>query len=290
MFKIAFDGANASGKTTLVNKTYKWLDEIGFKATMVHFPNYSSEIGGLIGSLLGGWNSISMLDLDPSLQTVLYGADRALWWASESERYTDHFVIFDRYTTSSLAFNLANLVRAVYKNTGKQEKNPSVDISVYEDLTTIINDTIDEIKSRQMCDSPDSKCCIGKNPYDIVKLIMTSEVRWGVQRPDITIIVNRECTEARRNDIAKRIDECGESDCFESDCVSDFVSEKLYDRLEEIVNGFNITITPYKNIHYVTCGEGNDALDIAFEQVKSIIIDRFPFIKALSAVEIPSTL
>ncbi|MCR6623936.1 MAG: dTMP kinase [archaeon YNP-LCB-024-027] len=101
---IDFEGIDKSGKATQASLLRDWLIVRRFKAEVISFPDYTTEIGLEIKAFLSGLKNFS-----PEVRQLLYAANR---WERKSliEGWLmdGKIVIADRYTPSGLAYGYAN--------------------------------------------------------------------------------------------------------------------------------------------------------------------------------------
>lgn len=101
---IVFEGLDQSGKKTQVELLIKNLKERGYQVEKMAFPDYNTTIGKEIKAFLRGETEYNV-----HVRHILYAANR--WERKEDiERWLDEekFVIVDRYSSSNLAYGLAN--------------------------------------------------------------------------------------------------------------------------------------------------------------------------------------
>lgn len=101
---ITFEGPDMSGKSTQAKLLYDRLNnkyKNKAKLLYLHFPNYDSPIGGLIGEILKGKKEYPG---DAIMQT-LYVLDQAALYDEIKKTHTDGgIVVIDRYDLSTLAY------------------------------------------------------------------------------------------------------------------------------------------------------------------------------------------
>jgi len=101
---IVFEGLDQSGKKTQVELLIKNLKERGYQVEKMAFPDYNTPIGKEIKAFLRGEKEYNV-----HVRHILYAANR--WERKEDiERWLDEekFVLVDRYSSSNLAYGLAN--------------------------------------------------------------------------------------------------------------------------------------------------------------------------------------
>lgn len=101
---MVFEGLDQSGKKTQVELLVKNLKERGYQVEKMAFPDYNTPIGKEIKAFLLGEKEYNV-----HVRHILYAANR--WERKEDiERWLDEekFVLVDRYSSSNLAYGLAN--------------------------------------------------------------------------------------------------------------------------------------------------------------------------------------
>lgn len=101
---MVFEGLDQSGKKTQVELLVKNLKERGYQVEKMAFPDYNTPIGKEIKAFLLGEKEYNV-----HVRHILYAANR--WERKEDiERWLDeeNFVLVDRYSSSNLAYGLAN--------------------------------------------------------------------------------------------------------------------------------------------------------------------------------------
>lgn len=101
---MVFEGLDQSGKKTQVELLVKNLKERGYQVEKMAFPDYNTPIGKEIKAFLQGEKEYNV-----HVRHILYAANR--WERKEDiERWLDEekFVLVDRYSSSNLAYGLAN--------------------------------------------------------------------------------------------------------------------------------------------------------------------------------------
>ena len=108
---IVIEGTDCSGKETQSKLLVEKLDEMGYKAIRLTFPNYDSPTGKIVGGPYLGKKEISecwfpegAVNLDPKVACLYYAADRK-YNEVIIKKYLDddYFVICDRYVSSNMA-------------------------------------------------------------------------------------------------------------------------------------------------------------------------------------------
>jgi dTMP kinase len=102
---IAFEGMDASGKTTQAKKLFEALISQGKKVFLTKNPTREGEIGTLIHRILQ-----KEVEIPPSAIQYLYTADREVGQVEVVERLKrGEMVITDRYFWSAIPYGMADL-------------------------------------------------------------------------------------------------------------------------------------------------------------------------------------
>jgi len=108
---IVIEGTDCSGKETQSKLLVEKLNELGYKAIRLTFPNYDTPTGKIVGGPYLGkkeicecWFPEGAVNLDPKVASLYYAADRK-YNEGEIKKYLDddYFVICDRYVSSNMA-------------------------------------------------------------------------------------------------------------------------------------------------------------------------------------------
>lgn len=99
---IVLDGIDASGKKTHAAMLIEWLEEVGFVANKIAFPQYDQPFGAIVGKYLrgeyGGKDS-----LPPEVTTLLYATDRYHYAPKLKDGILNgEWFIADRYTPANI--------------------------------------------------------------------------------------------------------------------------------------------------------------------------------------------
>lgn len=106
MFKrfIVIEGSDGAGKSTQASLLVKLLQEKGYTAKLLEFPNYNSPTGVLIKKMLHGAYGDDASSINPYFTSPMYSMDRYAYF--ESLHRTDNteydFGICCRYTLSNM--------------------------------------------------------------------------------------------------------------------------------------------------------------------------------------------
>jgi dTMP kinase len=112
---IAFEGIDASGKSTQVKKLSEFLKQKGEEVFLTKNPTREHEIGTLIHKILQ-----KEIKVPPVAIQYLYSADRAVQEIYVTERLKKgETVITDRYFWSTIPYGLADLKDASIEDTAK---------------------------------------------------------------------------------------------------------------------------------------------------------------------------
>ncbi len=114
MFKrfIVIEGSDGAGKSTQADLLVKLLQEKGYTAKLLEFPNYNSPTGVLIKKMLHGAYGDDASSINPYFTSPMYSMDRYAYFQS-LERTDDteyDFGICSRYTLSNMIHQGAKLV------------------------------------------------------------------------------------------------------------------------------------------------------------------------------------
>ena len=104
----ACDGVGKSTQSKLLEERLK--KENNIQVLKHHFPTYESKQGLLVSEYLSG-NYGTPKDLSPFFVNSLYAVDRAVTWNTilKKEYESGKYLLLDRYTTSSLIYQSANM-------------------------------------------------------------------------------------------------------------------------------------------------------------------------------------
>jgi dTMP kinase len=109
---ITGEGKDGAGKSTGMEYLAEKFQGEGRTVHLLHFPNYDTPIGGLIGDIINGRKPMPSFD---SLQ-MLYVADQLAWQNQIEEWiYDGDVVICDRYDLSTLAYYASKTGTGVQK-------------------------------------------------------------------------------------------------------------------------------------------------------------------------------
>ena len=108
---IVIDGLDGSGKATQSKRLAERLQERGFKARTISFPDYDSDSSALVKMYLGGQLGDNPDDVNAYAASSFYAVDRVAsyinTWRRDYEAYD--YIIADRYTTSNIIHQMAKL-------------------------------------------------------------------------------------------------------------------------------------------------------------------------------------
>lgn len=101
---IVIEGVDCSGKETQSKLLVKKLNEMGYNAKMLSYPNYSSLACGAVNMYLNGEFGENANDINPYSASLFFAVDRiASFYKDWKTKYetTDTIFVADRYTTSN---------------------------------------------------------------------------------------------------------------------------------------------------------------------------------------------
>lgn len=98
---IVVEGIDGSGKGTQSKNIVKYLKEKGINVIFQDFPTYKTPAGKLLGKYLNG--ELKNKFNKTTFMSSLYALDR-LTWLEETNIESGDWIVFDRFTYSSLAF------------------------------------------------------------------------------------------------------------------------------------------------------------------------------------------
>lgn len=101
---IVIEGVDCSGKETQSKLLIEKLNEMGYNAKILSYPNYSGPACGAVNMYLNGEFGENANDINPYSSSLFFAVDRIASfykdWKSEYDN-TDTIFIADRYTTSN---------------------------------------------------------------------------------------------------------------------------------------------------------------------------------------------
>nr|WP_316622698.1 thymidylate kinase [uncultured Ruminococcus sp.] len=108
---IVIDGLDGSGKATQTKLLAERLNENGYKARTISFPDYDSDSSALVKMYLGGKLGSSPDDVNAYAASSFYAVDRVVsyinTWRADLDEYD--YIVADRYTTSNIIHQMAKL-------------------------------------------------------------------------------------------------------------------------------------------------------------------------------------
>ena len=108
---IVIDGLDGSGKATQTKLLAERLNENGYKARTISFPDYDSDSSALVKMYLGGKLGSSPGDVNAYAASSFYAVDRVAsyinTWRADLDEYD--YIVADRYTTSNIIHQMAKL-------------------------------------------------------------------------------------------------------------------------------------------------------------------------------------
>lgn len=108
---IVIDGLDGSGKATQSKLLAQRLNDLGYRARTVSFPDYDSDSSALVRMYLGGQLGDSPDDVNAYAASSFYAVDRVASYINSWGRdYAGYdYMIADRYTTSNIIHQMAKL-------------------------------------------------------------------------------------------------------------------------------------------------------------------------------------
>ena len=108
---IVIDGLDGSGKATQSKRLCERLNERGYRARTITFPDYESDSSALVRMYLGGQLGDSPDAVNAYAASSFYAVDRVAsflnGWGRELDDYD--YIIADRYTTSNIIHQMSKL-------------------------------------------------------------------------------------------------------------------------------------------------------------------------------------
>ena len=111
---IAIEGCDGVGKETQAKLLSKTLTKRGIINRIIHFPTYGTESAIPVEIFLQG----KLKDLSPVEISMLFALNRSVELRKlniEEKVEAGEFFIFDRYVSSNIITNAANLKKKKYK-------------------------------------------------------------------------------------------------------------------------------------------------------------------------------
>ena len=111
---LVIDGLDGSGKATHSKRTVAALQELGYKAQRISFPDYESPSSTLVQMYLRGEFGGHAEDVNAYAASMFFAADRFAGFRLKYRKLYDEGVILvaDRYTTSNIVHQLSKLPEA----------------------------------------------------------------------------------------------------------------------------------------------------------------------------------
>jgi len=102
MLLINIDGADATGKSTLIENLVQYYTNQNKKITYLHFPRYETEIGQIIRKVLLKQNN----NMHPAAFQMLCSADRVNWSTYEYPKLKKEYdiILVDRHSSSGIVY------------------------------------------------------------------------------------------------------------------------------------------------------------------------------------------
>jgi len=144
-YLIAFDGTDASGKTTQAKIIEKKLCESGKDILYLSFPVYENESSSLVRLYLNGAFGKNPSDVNAYAASSFYAADRYISYISGWKEFYDKpdgVILANRYTTANAIHQLSklsenewdNFLDWLYDYEFNKLKIPRPDLTVFFDM------------------------------------------------------------------------------------------------------------------------------------------------------------
>ena len=108
---IVIDGLDGSGKATQSKILCEKLNELGYQARTLSFPDYQSDTSALVRMYLSGELGDSPDDVNAYAASSFYAVDRIASylnsWKKDYETYD--YIVCDRYTTSNIIHQMSKI-------------------------------------------------------------------------------------------------------------------------------------------------------------------------------------
>ena len=108
---IVIDGLDGSGKATQSELLARRLNDMGYRARTVSFPDYESDSSALVRMYLDGRLGENPDDVNAYAASSFYAVDRVVSYINSWGRdYNEYdYIIADRYTTSNIIHQMSKL-------------------------------------------------------------------------------------------------------------------------------------------------------------------------------------
>ena len=144
-YLIAFDGIDASGKTTQAKILEKKLRDAGKDVLYLTFPDYESESSSLVRLYLNGELGKNPDDVNAYAASSFFAADRYVSYMTNWKSFydkKDSIILANRYTTANAVHQLSKLPETkwdefldwLYDYEFKKLKIPKPDLTVLFDM------------------------------------------------------------------------------------------------------------------------------------------------------------
>jgi len=144
-YLIAFDGIDASGKTTQAKILEKNLRESGKDVLYLSFPVYENESSSLVRLYLNGDLSKNPNDVNAYAASSFFAADRYISYINDWREFYEKdngIIIANRYTTANAVHQLSKLEKTewdkfldwLYDYEFNKLKIPKPDLTVFFDM------------------------------------------------------------------------------------------------------------------------------------------------------------
>lgn len=114
---IVIEGLDGSGKATQTKQLVQWLNEQGYKAMQVSFPDYESNSSALIKMYLGGEFGTKPEDVNAYAASAFFAVDRFASYKAKWKQAYDagYIIVADRYTTSNGVHQCSKLPQELWQ-------------------------------------------------------------------------------------------------------------------------------------------------------------------------------
>jgi dTMP kinase len=102
MLLINIDGADGTGKTTLINELINYYGKLNKKIGYIHFPRYDTELGKIIKEVL----LKKRKDMHPAAFQMICSADRVNWSIYDYPKLAEQYdiILVDRHSSSGIVY------------------------------------------------------------------------------------------------------------------------------------------------------------------------------------------
>lgn len=191
MILINVDGADGTGKSTLVEGIIKHYTNENKKITFLHFPRYDTEIGKVIKKVM-----YKEIEMHPSALQMLYSSDRLNWYTYDYPKLKNEYdiVIVDRYLTSGMVYGeVDGLEPTEILFNDRRTAKPNANIILIADVKTSLSRMVKRNETTTRYENAENIRTATKNYLNLKNLI-----------PDVYYInanKSKECVSAETIDI-----------------------------------------------------------------------------------------